>query len=183
MIGIFPVAYAALALFSHIQIGDRHFLPIYPFLLLVSGALWHEVRLRPFWRLLVLTLIAVQFVLTLRVAPDYLTYFNFFRPQNAWRVASDSNLDWGQGLIGLRKWQEKHPGPLHLAYFGSMDPQLYGIQAQALAPGERASGSVAVSLTNLSGQYLDDPQAYRWLLQYPVKAVVDRSIVVFDVKN
>lgn len=182
VITIFPIAFAIVALFSHIQIGDRHFLPVYPFLLLISGGLWHEVRLRPFWRLLVLALIAVQCLLTLRTAPDYLSYFNFMPAENAWRRVSDSNLDWGQGLIGLRKWQEKNPGPLHLAYFGSIDPQLYGVTAQPLAPGERASGAVAVSMSNLSGQYLKDQNAYHWLLMYP-HTVVDRSILVFEVKD
>jgi hypothetical protein len=72
----------------------------------------------------------------LRSAPDYLAYFNIFvKPENAWRLLTDSNLDWGQGLIALRAYQQQHPQePLYLAYFGPVAPRLYGIRATALPP-------------------------------------------------
>ncbi|MBI3464793.1 MAG: hypothetical protein HY000_17315 [Planctomycetes bacterium] len=42
----------------------------------------------------------------------------------------NSNLDWGQDLIYLKEWIEKHPHakPLSLAYFGPMDPRVLGIE-------------------------------------------------------
>lgn len=179
----FPVAFAVIALFSHIQIGDRHFLPIYPFLLLGAAALWERLSRRKTWRAVLMGLAVLQAADSLRSAPDYLSYFNVWvRPQDAWRLASDSNVDWGQGLVALKNWQQHNPGTLRLAYFGSVDPKLYGIEAQPLAPGERAKGRIAVSMTNLSGQYLNDPYAYGWLLAYSGEAVVNHSIVVFDVK-
>ena len=37
----------------------------------------------------------------------------------------DSNSDWGQDLLFLKQWVEKHPEatPLHIAYFGLVDPR------------------------------------------------------------
>jgi len=106
------------------------------------------------------------------------------RPDNSYRLLSDSNVDWGQGLLALRKYQEDHPGqPFALAYFGSVDPQVYGIQVRPLAEDERTSGTVVVSATQLSGQYLRDPAAYRWVLHHKLNAVLDHSLYVFDVDH
>jgi len=38
-----------------------------------------------------------------------------------------------------------------------------------------------VSATHLSGQYLDDPNAYRWLLHYPRIAILNHTLHVFQV--
>ena len=40
----------------------------------------------------------------------------------------DSNLDWGQDLVGLRAWWREHdPGqPIGLAYFGQINPSIFG---------------------------------------------------------
>jgi hypothetical protein len=41
-----------------------------------------------------------------------------------------SNLDWGQDLLLLKRWQAEHPEatPLHFAYFASYDPKHLGIE-------------------------------------------------------
>ncbi len=197
-------SFAAVFLFFAIQskydIGERHILPLYPFALLIAGSIWeHVVALQarvgtevPTWwgpkrinyniigLLLVLGLNAAD---TVRVAPDYLAYFNILvRPQNAWRYLTDSNLDWGQGLIALREYEFQHLGePLHLAYFGSVNPALYGVRATPLAPNEPVTGKVVVGASALSGQVLPDPNSYRWLLQYPPKQMIDRAMMVYDV--
>jgi hypothetical protein len=46
-------------------------------------------------------------------------------------VLIDSNVDWGQDLNRLAWWQVKHPEakPLFLAFSGSADPTLYGVDA------------------------------------------------------
>jgi Dolichyl-phosphate-mannose-protein mannosyltransferase len=194
VISAFPLALAAMLAFSHIQIGDRHALTLYPFLLLLIAGVWHAVdphlpnagrcgapSKRRWLKAALVGLVLLQAVDTLRIAPDYLSYFNVWvRPGEAYKMVSDSNLDWGQGLIALREWQVRHPEPLRVAYFGTMDPKLYGVSAQPLHPGERATGKIAVSMSNISGQYLADPNAYKWLLQYP-REIVNHSIFVFDV--
>jgi hypothetical protein len=119
----------------------------------------------------------------LRYGPDYLAYFNFFvKPADSWKLATDSNLDWGQGLIALRHYEQSHPNEqVHLAYFGDVPPSLYGIRALPLGENQRVTGTVVISATNMSGQYLDNPEAYHWLLSYPRKAVLAHSLYVFEV--
>ena len=61
----------------------------------------------------------------LRYAPGYLSYFNVFvHPADSYRLLTDSNLDWGQGLLALRQYQRDHPDEqISLSYFGSVDPR------------------------------------------------------------
>ena len=177
-----------LALWSRLAIGDRHVLTLYPFLLIFAAACWQwaagleREKARTAVGVLVL-LAALNAADVMRYAPDYLSYFNVFVPAERSReLLTDSSLDWGQGLLALRQYQQEHPNvPLHLAYFGSVDPRLYGIQAVPLRSGERVTGTVVVSATMLSGQYLIDPDSYHWLLQFKPVAVLDHCLFVFEV--
>jgi hypothetical protein len=145
--------------------------------------LWHFARRRRAILALLVALVVVNAADTLRYAPSYLSYFTIFvKPATSYKLLSDSNLDWGQGLLALREYQAAHPNEtLHLAYFGTMDPSLYGIRYVPLAPNERVTGTVVVSATHLSGQLLDDPNGYRWAAQFPEKAILDHVLHVFDV--
>jgi len=175
-----------LALSANLGIGDRHVLTLYPFLLVFASTVWYwasglVTRKRVAMAALVF-LAALNAADVLRYAPAYLSYFNvFIPPARTYALVTDSNLDWGQGLLALRAYQQQHSNePIHLAYFGSVDPQVYDIRWLPLLPGQRVSGTVVVSATLLSGQYLRDPGAYRWLLQYPPKAFLDHCMLVFE---
>ena len=72
----------------------------------------------------------------LRVHPNYLAYFNEAAggPSRGWRWLVDSNIDWGQDLPLLAKWQREHPDrPVHLKYFGTVEPELY-VDVKPLSP-------------------------------------------------
>jgi len=180
---LFPAVLFALAIASNLNIGDRYVLPVYPFLLLLCAAAWHAAKARPALRWLMLGLVAVQAADALRYAPDYLSYMNaFVAPDDSYRLLSDSNLDWGQGLLALRAYQDSHRDrPIWLAYFGGVDVRGYGIRSRALGEHERVRGTVVVSATHLSGQYLRDPKAYRWLLAYPRTTILNHTLHVFEV--
>ena len=134
---------------------------------------------------LLLGALAVHVGDVLRYAPDYLSYFNLFvSPASSYKLLSDSNLDWGEGLIALRHYQQVYPSvPIHLAYNGSVAPDMYGIRAIPLMPNERVSGTVIISATYLSGQTLPDPNGYHWVLQYPTKLILNHSLYVFEVPD
>jgi hypothetical protein len=198
----FGLMFLLFAIQSKYDIGERHILPLYPFALMIVGSLWQHVIARPakigidirtWWGyksvnfnvvalLLVLTLNAAD---ALRCAPDYLSYFTVLvRPQNTWRYLTDSNLDWGQGLITVREYEFKHLGePMHLAYFGSVNPELYGVRSQPLEPNEQAKGKVIIGASALSGQVLPDPNSYRWLLNYKPDQMLDRAMFVYNIRQ
>lgn len=194
---LFPALAIGLGLASNINIGDRHILPAYPFLLVLAAGVWQAVRNRAAepmmaaqWKTRAATVLLViaaglNAADALRYAPDFLSYFNvLIPPREAYKYLSDSNLDWGQGLLALREYQRRHPGEtLHIAYFGSVNPSWYGIQAERMTAKDRPTGTVIVSATRLAGEYQRDPTAYHWVLQYPLKTVLNHTLYVFEVRQ
>ena len=179
---VFPVVYFSLAEFASVNIGERHILPVYPFVLLLCGSLWALTkRHRAIWMLLLLA-VAVNAADTLRYAPDYLSYFTpFVRPAESFKLLSDSNVDWGQGLIALRDYEREHPNEtIHLAYSGTVDPALYGVHGIPLMPNDTFRGQLSLARI-ISRQALDDPNGYHWVLQYPRKTILNHSLYVFEV--
>jgi hypothetical protein len=181
----FPAAYLGLAIFARFNIGDRHILPLYPFALVFAALVWEWAGQKRAGLAVLTLLAALNCADALRYAPGYLSYFNVFvRPAESYRLLTDSNLDWGQGLLALREYQHAHPDEqFSLSYFGSVDPGIYGIKARPLGENERTSGTVIVSATNLSGQFLADSQSYRWLLQQERTEILDHSLYVFHVRE
>jgi hypothetical protein len=179
----FPAIYFLMAIFARFNIGDRHILPVYPFVVVIAGAVWQAARTRPWAKITVYIAVILLAADSLRSAPDYLAYFNIYVPKTeSYRLLTDSNLDWGQGLLALKKYEDAHPTEtIWLAYFGSVDPAIYGIRARKLLPGEPVSGTVIVSATTLSGQYQKDPSAYRWVLDHPRIQTLDGDLQVFNV--
>lgn len=132
--------YGAFSLASHLNIGHRHILPVYPVLFILTGGL-AAPALSGSWRrhTVLVLLVAGQLAANVRVAPHYLAFFNVFAggPANGHRLLVDSSLDWGQDLPGLARWlRENNSGaaarPVFLSYFGSGDPAYYGIAATPL---------------------------------------------------
>ena len=181
---LFGLVFLAFALQSHFDIGERHILPLYPFALLIAGSIWEHAREHRLAISVVVLALLLNAADALRYAPDYLAYFNIFvKPQTSWRLLTDSNLDWGQGLIALRNYEQQHPSEsLHLAYFGSVDPSLYGVRSTALPPNGQVRGTDVAGATCLSGQVLDDPDSYHWLWSYPPRHIIDHSMWVFDTR-
>lgn len=134
------VVYWAFSLTSRLNIGHRHILPTYPTLFICLGGLLAPGVLPALWRVaLPMIVVAGQLVANLRVAPDYLAFFNSFAggPANGYRLLVDSSLDWGQDLPALRRWLDTHntgttAQPVYLAYFGAGEPDYYKIQATRL---------------------------------------------------
>ncbi|HJT75786.1 MAG TPA: glycosyltransferase family 39 protein [Gemmataceae bacterium] len=106
----------------------RYALPVLPFAFVLAGRI---VPAAASWRLLagaVLVCVLATVGSSLRICPHSLSYFNEAAggPSNGHRHLLDSNLDWGQDLLYLRRWYEQHPEarPLGLAYNGTFDTAL-----------------------------------------------------------
>jgi len=131
--------YWAFALTSHLDIGLRHLLPIYPVIYIACGAVALGFH-RRVAVLLAAGLAALNAASSLAARPDYLAYFNplLGGEAAAYRHLVDSSLDWGQDLPGLKRWLDRNQRPnepLFLSYFGSGYPPSYGIHATRLADG------------------------------------------------
>lgn len=132
---IFVGVYWVFTITSHLNIGHRHLLPIYPALFIMAGVTGSRIASRQSHVLLIATIILLCWhgIESWRVRPHYLTYFNQIAggPTGGHRYFVDSSLDWGQGLPDLKTWltQNQHDEPLFLSYFGSDDPQRFDLQA------------------------------------------------------
>ena len=132
------LVYGASSIMSHLNIGERHLMPLYPVLFILAGALgrWLARPLR--WpALLVAALIGWHVGESAWVAPHYLAYFNELAggPAEGHNHLVDSSLDWGQDLPGLKAWLAGNTRPgedVYLAYFGTGEPLYYGINAKRL---------------------------------------------------
>jgi hypothetical protein len=97
------VLYTAIALTSGINIGIRHFLPVFPFLFILAALFLERLLRVTKWRslaaILVALFIAAMGFETVRVYPDYVSYVNQLRgSQPAWKLLSDSNVEWGDDV-------------------------------------------------------------------------------------
>ena len=100
------VAYTALCLTSGINIGVRHFLPVYPFLFILAAVFLDRLLRVSKWRslagIVVAMLIAAMGLEAVRAYPDYVSYVNQLRGgQPGWRLLSDSNVEWGDDVKAL----------------------------------------------------------------------------------
>ncbi|MGH9869489.1 MAG: ArnT family glycosyltransferase [Candidatus Polarisedimenticolia bacterium] len=160
------------------QIGLRYVLPVIPLLCLCAMAPLAAPGRRPVRALLAVALIAWHAVAALSIHPYHLAYFNEAAggPQAGPRRLVDSNLDWGQDLVGLAAFLEKRDIPrVNLYYFGTADPDYHGI-ARAPAP---EAGWYAVSATHLAGVYLPDPDYLASFRTLRPDADIGHSILLY----
>ena len=95
----------AVGLYSDINIGTRHVLPIYFFFaLLASVFAWEWLGKTSQHRWMGWTVVVLMVWLLLSGAfnhPDYLAYFNELAGDEPERILADSDLDWGQDMLRL----------------------------------------------------------------------------------
>lgn len=190
---------AAITLLTRAQIGFRYILPALPLLCVSAGVgaafLMRGFRLesgekgaRPRLRAAAGALLAILLLwhglAAVRIHPHHLAYFNEIAggPGNGWRWLADSNLDWGQDLIRLDRWLESRGNPpVNLFYFGTADPDYYGIPR--LPYGSPSPGLFAVSATHLAGVYLPDPDYLEAFRSLEPIARIGHSILVYDLES
>ncbi|GJM26327.1 MAG: glycosyl transferase [Phycisphaerae bacterium] len=169
----FFVIYWAASLRTHLNIGHRHILPLYPILFVACGAasLYVDSGIR-WMRSVVVGLIGMFVCASLWTFPNYLTYFNVIAggPRQGYKQLVDSSLDWGQDLPAVkafidRRKQTNAATPVYFSYFGSggsravehfaIDAlQLPGAIAPKSEPVEAyGPGTYLISATNLQQVY------------------------------
>jgi dolichyl-phosphate-mannose-protein mannosyltransferase len=171
---VLPVAlYFAVSMLSRMSIGHRHIVPVEPLLLVAAGGL-ATVLSGPMTRVAAGVAAAGFAVSFAAASPDYLSYFNILAggPKGGWRYLVDSNVDWGQDLVRLRRWMRENDVPsIYLSYFGTGDPKAVGISTHKVYnvidfyPAERVeiprSGDyLAASATMLQGPYLHKNEVF-----------------------
>lgn len=203
------IGFYLIAAQSALNIGYRHVLPALPYLLLiVSGLAAPELgrigpRLFSPRRALAIGMITIIGI-ALWIYPSYLSYFNPLAggPTNGYRVLMDSNIDWGQDLLRLKRWMnDNNVESVRLGWFGTADPEYYGITHEPL-PGlgrdryfrlwweppfnlnDPEPGVYAISASNIWEPPLreEEKRIYAWFREREPDDRVGYSILIYHVR-
>jgi len=185
----FAAGVLAVGLFSRINIGVRHILPVYvTFALLAACACLHALThpKKPPWMKWAVSALLVWGIAAPALAhPDYLAYFNEFTPSDPETVLVDSDLDWGQDMKRLAN-RLHEVGALEVAFSPFIVAHLeraHGFPPiQPNDPRAPAPGWNAVSVTMLKLNRLGlDPASKVQLWPESVKPQerVGRSILLY----
>ncbi len=128
------VVYWATSLASHLNIGHRHILPVYPVLFIAAGWLGRRLDFRqPVAAACIAGALLWQVAESVRTRPHHLAYFNALvgGSDQGWRHLVDSSLDWGQDLPSLKTWLDRHARgeKVFHSYFGTGSAAYEGIRA------------------------------------------------------
>jgi hypothetical protein len=206
---LFPLLYFGTSLFSPLNIGYRHLLPVLSFLFIgtatglrsrigneQNNATQISAHAEGTSRIARYVLLAWLAFGTLRLAPHYLAFFNEIGggTKNGWRHLSDSNTDWGQAYKDLAQFQaEEELGTLQLSAFIFYDPAVYGVDYTPLPPlrGDTPAifpsrldpppGDYVMSTTTLNGIPLVDPEMYDWFRKREPDARIGHVLFYYHV--
>ncbi len=186
--------YWAVSITSTLNIGVRHLLPVYPFMImLVSGAVASLMQKFYTLRFTLYILLAWYIFANLSVYPHYLTYFNELvgGPSGGHDYIVDSNLDWGQDLKRFSSWVRNHNiKKIELDYFGWADQSYYlgdhflwlnsdKYKSEADFKARNTSdGWIAVSATFLMNE---SKAKYAWLYAHEPVTVIGDSIFIYRI--
>ena len=183
-----PLAYFAIAMAGNINLGVRHLLPVYPFLIVLGSAVL--AKWKRAW--LALPLLAGLHVYEhVSVAPHYLAFFNTFSggPARGIEYLGDSNLDWGQDWKKFARYMADHQiDKVLVSYFGTADLRYYGVahrwlwSVQHEPEPKDLDAVVAISATILQGIY-GERERYAWYRSRAPDARVGYSIYVYDLRK
>lgn len=181
---VFPVAVVlGGSMYTNINIGIRHILPLYPFLAMLAAAPFQALipLRRPMGKAGVfLTLLLVGHVIESAIAhPDYLAYFNQTVRGREKEYLADSNLDWGQDLARLAAFvKERGIERIFVFYSGRRPFEKFGLPHGPLSADDPECCWVAVGANQL--KTVTGP-GFGNLDGRPPTARVGRSIFVFQV--
>jgi len=170
------------------NLGIRYILPAYPFLILLVGPLFARIsnQDKGRWKWMVGGLFLWQIASMVWICPHYLSYFNELigGPSRGHFYLLDSNLDWGQDSIRLKKYMDSHGlDSIMFKLSGIMPPIVYGIQAERV-PETPTPGVIAMSVNHYYGAFEVKPEnrhKFDWLKDYQPVDTIGYSIWIYKI--
>jgi 4-amino-4-deoxy-L-arabinose transferase-like glycosyltransferase len=196
-----PALYFVVAIFSGLNIGVRHILPMFPFLLvLATFAALTLVSAHRRWLYPVAALLLLHVVSSVRAFPvAYIPYSNeaWGGPSATYKYVSDSNADWGQQLIATKKYVDAQGiRSCWFAYFAESGIRFsdYGIPCKPLPTpdtswfGEQTDvppvidGPVFISASDLAGYEQGSAvlNPYRSFQKLQASTVIENGVFVYE---
>lgn len=201
---VIPAAiYLSVAMCSGINYGIRHLLPLFPYLIsLAAAAAWNLSLRHRGLAGAVVALVVLHAASSLHAFPNYIPYANelWGGPAKTHKILADSNVDWGQGLVEMKQYIDRHRiKNCWFAYFGSLivDVSYYGIPCKPLPTAfadlvqlpmpivpPQVDGPVFLSATEVTRTFwrADGINPYAPFQQMPPTDLVANSILVYSGK-
>ena len=163
------IFYFAIAMAGPLNLGVRHILPLFPFVFALAGAaMAYLARLRKGWAWVIGMLLLAHAVESLNAFPNYLPFGNqlWGGSSKTYRYFTDSAVDWGQQLIQVKEWTDRHNAKeCAFAYYAApyLLPSDYGIPCRLLPTPDTSwagmqidvppvvHGPILISLGDLNG--------------------------------
>jgi hypothetical protein len=132
-----PLGYLALSMTSHLDIGVRHIMPVFPFFAVMgAGEVAAFLNIEAFKSsrfssFAVCVLIAWIAAIAFATFPCYTTYFSPIAggSSNGWRLLSDSNVETGQDVKDLAKFlKDRGESQVEGLFVGSGYIEYYGVE-------------------------------------------------------
>jgi hypothetical protein len=129
----------SMSFLTDINLGLRYVLGIMPYVFIATGKVvpWAMNRsgaLRWVLGSAIVGSLGMTIGASMWIAPHYLAYFNWASggPDRVPARMIDSNLDWGQDLVGLQRWWREHipDQKIGLAYFGQINPSIFDMRGE-----------------------------------------------------
>ncbi|MBI2674269.1 MAG: glycosyltransferase family 39 protein [Candidatus Yanofskybacteria bacterium] len=192
------------------DISVRYLIPAIPFLILYTGGglsetfrhfdssdsrtgisifrnLKASIKIVP---ILILALAVWYIFSAVSIYPDYLAYFNEFvgGSKNGYKYLDDSNIEWGQDLKRLGKYQASNPGTKVIYSWRNSNPKYYGVKDLLIVDdsgwwrepkGRYAINTFLLIRLQLLSKQKNDP-ALNWLALYEPVDRIGQSFFVYD---
>jgi len=187
------IIYWVVSIRSTLNIGVRHLLPVYPFMIILVSGIIANLFKNAKIKFVFCILVGWYMFENLSVFPYYLTYFNEFAggPSGGYRYVVDSNLDWGQDLKRFSYWvKDNNINKIELNYFGWADQKYYlgdrfiwlsedkYLDEKDFMARNESNGWLAVSATYLQNER---NAKYKWLADRTPIAVIGNSIFIYRI--
>jgi len=196
-----PTLYFAISMTSKLNIGIRHILLVFIFVLvLAGGAAWSLIRHDRRWAWPIAALLLFHIISSLRAAPtSYMAYANelWGGPANIHKYLTDSTTDWGQQLKAVKRYVDQR-GIQQCWFAYTVEPAIpfraYGIPCKTLPTMDTMwfglkldtppviQGPVFISHLSLtfyeSGSSLLSP--YSEFMKMKPTAVLENGVFVYD---
>lgn len=176
---------------------SRYLLPSIGFVYVLCGSVFTIVRQTWVFKVVILVLCFWYATSSMLTYPHSLAYFNEAAggSKNGWNCLAGSNVDWGQDLLWLKKWQSSHPSRSKLVLEYSLplvDPAVAGIEyapmptitelkskSDADADFEKVltTGWYAISVSSLNRP----TREFGWIEAVPPEGVIGFSILLFEI--
>ena len=167
-----------LTCFDSTGVGIRYLLVVIGMLMVWAGGLVRLTNFAGLWKWVLGIAVVLNMVSAIAVFPNYLSYFNeaVGGVKNGYKCFRAGDVDWGQGLKGLKRYMDKHKiEAVKLDYFGTADPTFYGIRYKELTDAEKRSPQHEIYA--ISVLFLEHT---KWAPKIKPTAIVSGSIFIYD---